>query len=154
MVKRAVLEGGKVLKGLIKQFLAERTEQNAFAVLHCLRDSFVFIPCTVKMSEEDKAKFIQGKVGDEVTTENDIRFIPDTLQNGEAEFFSVFSSAEEMGEYGNNFSKIEKHFFEAMSLVMGNENLVGIVVNAFSTPFIVEKGLFELIGSLPTNVED
>ena len=99
MVKRAVLEGGKVLKGLIKQFLAERTEQNAFAVLHCLRDSFVFIPCTVKMSEEDMAKFIQGKAGDEVTTENDIRFIPDTLQNGEAEFFPVFSSAEEMGEY-------------------------------------------------------
>ena len=41
-----------------------------------------------------------------------------------------------------------------MSLAMGKENLIGIVVNAFSTPFIVEKGFFELIGNSPTNVEE
>jgi hypothetical protein len=32
--------------------------------------------------------------------------------------------------------------------------LVKILEIPFSTPFIVEKGLFELIGGLPTNIED
>lgn len=40
--------------------------------------------------------------------------IPDILQNGDEYFFSVFTSAAEMGEYGDNFSKIEKWFLEAI----------------------------------------
>jgi hypothetical protein len=32
--------------------------------------------------------------------------VPDILQNGEEFFFPVFNTAEEMGEYGDYFSKI------------------------------------------------
>ena len=65
-----------------------------------------------------------------------------------------FSSIEEMGEYGNNFSKVEKHFFEAMSYANGKPETVGIVVNAFSMPFVVPKDWFEIIGSFPTNIDE
>ena len=37
---------------------------------------------------------------------------------------------------------------------MGKEETVGIVVNAFSTPFIVPKDWFDIIGEIPTNIEE
>ncbi len=153
-VTRETLENGNVLKALILQFLNDRTEQHLFAVLNCLRDSFVWIPGHIQMNEADMQKFMNCKVGDTITNEFDMKFEPDILQNGEDKFYPVFSSSEEMGEYGNNFSKIQKHFFEAMSYAMGKEETVGIVVNAFSTPFVVPKDWFETIGSLPSKIEE
>ena len=153
-VKRETLKNGIVLKSLIEQFENERTEQHLFAVLQCLRDSYIWIPGTLQMSDVDAEKFINSNVGDTVSTDADMKFEPDILQNGEDKFYPVFSSIEEMGEYGNNFSKIEKHFFEAMSYAMGKQETVGIVVNAFSMPFVVPKDWFEVIGKLPTNVDE
>ena len=153
MVKRETLDGGAVLNGLIAQFHNEQSEQNALAVLRCLRDSYIIIPCRMEMSERDQAKFLNSKPGDEVTTEDDVRYIPDTLSNGENEYFPVFSNEEAMGEYGEQFCKIEQHFFDAMALAKSNEKLKGIVVNAFTQQFIVEKDLFDLVAGLPTNVE-
>ena len=56
-VTRETLENGNVLKALILQFLNERTEQHLFAVLNCLRDSFVWIPGHIQMNEADMQKF-------------------------------------------------------------------------------------------------
>ena len=64
--------------------------------------------------------------------------IPDILQKGDEFFFPVFSSAEEMGEYGERFSKIEKHFLEVANLARNNEkNVKGIVINAFTESFVI-----------------
>ena len=50
--------------------------------------------------------------------------VPDILQNGDNFFFPVFTSEEEMGEYGVHFSKIQQHFLEAMNLARNNEKNV------------------------------
>ena len=153
-VKRETLESGNVLKALIEQYLDDQKEENLFPVLGCLRDSFVWIPGRMILSEADMAKFANAKEGDILSNDDVIKFEPDILQNGEYKFYPVFSSAEEMGEYGNGFSKVQKHFFEAMNFALGKEETVGIVVNAFSTPFIVPKEWFDLIGQIPTNIEE
>lgn len=153
-VKRETLKSGRVLEALIEQFENDRTKQNLIPVLHCLRDSFVWIPGTLRMSDADVEKFRNSQVGDTVTTDEIMKFEPDILQNGEDKFYPVFSSIEEMGEYGNNFSKVEKHFFEAMSYANCKKETVGIVVNAFSMPFVVPKEWFEIIGSFPTNIDE
>lgn len=153
-VKREVLENGNVLRALIVRFLNEESRENLIPVLSCLRDSFVWIPGHLIMSDEDMEKFANGKEGDIISNSSDMKFEPDILQNGEAKFFPVFSSVEEMGEYGNGFSKMQRHFFEAMSYTMGKEETVGIVVNAFSTPFIVPKEWFDIIGEIPTNIDE
>lgn len=76
--------------------------------------------------------------------------VPDILQKGDDYYFPVFTSEEEMGEYGEHFSKLEKHFIEAVNLAKNNEKkLRGIVVNAFSEPFIVPSELFDLILNMP-----
>ena len=68
-------------------------------------------------------------------------------------FFPVFSGIEEMGEYGNNFSKVEKHFLEAMIYAKNNENdLSGIVVNAFTEPFVLDKELWEAVENLDSRL--
>ena len=69
--------------------------------------------------------------------------IPDILQNGDDFFFPAFTTAEEMGDYGRGVSKLEKHFLEAVNLARNNEkNVAGIVINAFSEPYIVPRDLF------------
>ena len=153
-VKRETLKSGRVLKALIGQFEKSRTEENLIAILHCLRDSYIWIPGTLEMSDTDAEKFINSQVGETVTTDDVMKFEPDILQNGEDKFYPVFSSIEEMGEYGNNFSKVKKHFFEAMSYANGKKETVGIVVNAFSMPFVVPKEWFDIIGSFPTNIDE
>ena len=153
-VKREMLKSGRGLKALIEQFENDRTKQNLISVLHCLRDSFVWIPGTLRMSDADVEKFQNSQVGDTVTTDEIMKFEPDILQNREDKFYPVFSSIEEMGEYGNNFSKVEKHFFEAMSYANFKKETVGIVVNAFSMPFVVPKEWFDIIGSFPTNIDE
>ena len=153
-ITQETLKNGKVLRALVHQFLAEQNQQNLLAILKCLRDSYVWIPCNVNISEADTEQFLNAQVGDTVTSAEDIRFTPDILQNGDLFYFPVFSNCDQMGaDYGNRFSKIEKHFFEAMSLANARENVEGIVLDAFTQPFIVKKDLFDIIGKLPSSLE-
>ena len=43
MVKKEQLEGGVILKALIKRFHENQMQQNAFAVLHCLGIVFLMV---------------------------------------------------------------------------------------------------------------
>ena len=80
--------------------------------------------------------------------------VPDILQNGDNFFFPVFTSDEEMGEYGEHFSKIQQHFLEAINFARNNEkNVCGIVLNAFSEPFVIPIELFDIIAEMDSSIE-
>jgi len=53
MCERVIIEKQMGLKAQIEQFDSERKKQNFISVLHCLRDSYVWIPGTVTMSDID-----------------------------------------------------------------------------------------------------
>ena len=146
------LEDGKLLRKLIVEYKKDSTNEGKLLnILQCLSDSYIWIPCNVEFdNQEDIEKFTSGKAGDTISPEGNIHLKPDILKNGEAFFFPVFSSAEEMGEYGENFSKIEKHFFEAASLSNSHKETVGIVIDAFTEPFVVTKELFSIIEKMPS----
>ena len=97
---------------------------------------------------DDIDKFIKGKPGERISPEGNIHLKPDILTDGEKFFLPVFSAEEEMGEYGEYFNKIERHFFEAISLSNGHEETDGIIIDAFTEPFIVTKNLFSIIGKM------
>ena len=158
------LEDGSMLKAAVKKVNEERNEANFIDVLEILRDSYVWIPYTAVFSEEDDAriqKMLNEKdankedlVGLEFTTNDQVRLVPDILQNGDNFFFPIFSSAEEMGEYGKNFSKIQKHILEVIPLARNNEkNVAGIVLNAFSDPFVLETKIFDIVENMKSRVE-
>lgn len=154
------LEGGELLKEAISIFNNERTEEHILDVMEFLRDSFVWIPCNAITSEEDQKKIEElandpNAIGSNFSFSEDVRFVPDILQNGDNYFFPVFTSADEMGEYGNHFSKVEKHFLEALAMAANSEKeVVGIVINAFSEPFIVEKEIFDIIENMKSRIVD
>ena len=79
----------------------------------------------LKMIQEAEANGgVDTLVGKAITNHDHIRMAPDILQNGEEFFFPVFSTAEEMGKYGKNFSKVQRHFLEAINLARNNEKKV------------------------------
>jgi hypothetical protein len=41
-----------------------------------------------------------------------------------------------------------------MNMAMARENVVGLVLDAFTQPFVIKKDLFEIIGKLPTNIDE
>ena len=87
------------------------------------------------------------------TTKDNVRLIPDILQNGDDLFFPVFSSEEEMGEYGNDFSKVAQHILNVIPLARNNEReLKGIVLNAFSEPFVLEAQLFDVFENMKSGI--
>ena len=87
-----------------------------------LRDSLVWIPCNVVMGEADQ-KFLE-----ELTKKDEDEVV------------------------GKTFSAIED-IFEAMNFAMDNEqDVVGIVVDAFSNPIVIDKGLFDIIGNMKSRL--
>ena len=81
--------------------------------------------------------------------------IPDILQNGEAYFFPVFSTVEAMGEYGENFSKLQKHMLEVIPLARNNEKKpVGIVLNAFTEPFVLDAKIWDIVENMKSRLEE
>ena len=157
------LEDGSVLKKAVADFQKEQNQENFMEIMELLRDSFVWVPCNVVLSDQDQEKW--GKViseheddpdeliGTMLTNDDVIRMVPDILQNGEECFFPIFSSAEEMGEYGENISIVQKHMLEVIPLARNNDNHVsGIVLNAFTEPFVINNELFDMIEKLKSRI--
>lgn len=158
------LEDGQMLRDAVAKFKEEQNERNFMKVLQYLRDSYVWVPCTAVMNEQDEGKLqkmiedangdTNSIIGQTFTTTESVRLIPDILQNGDEFFFPIFSSAEEMGEYGEHFSKVQKHIFEAMALAQNNEKKIsGMVLDAFSGQFVINTDMMKLIREIHSIVE-
>lgn len=158
------LADGSMLKDAVKTFNGERNERNFVDVLEILRDSWVWVPCTAVFSDEDN-KAVEDMledvkedpeqlVGMTLTTKDQVRLIPDILENDGDLFFPIFSSEEEMAEYGDNFSKVAQRLVDVIPLARNNEKeLKGIVLNAFSEPFVLESVLFDLVENMKSRIK-
>ncbi len=139
-------------------YKADPTEQNLSILVNVLWTSLVWVPCNAVFSDADNEAVnkavmeaeekgnLESLVGRTFVSQDEVRMIPDILWNGDAFFFPVFSSDDEMGEYGEGFSKVQMSFLEAANLALNNEkNVSGIVINAFSDPFEIPR---EAIGTV------
>jgi len=165
-ITAALLENGSFLKKAVEICNRNRTQMNLIKLMKILRDSWVWIPCNAIMSAADtetmankiKEAVEKGSldvlVGSTITNQDEVHMIPDILQNGDDFFFPVFTTAEEMGEYGKDFSKIQEHFLTAVTLARNNKKKVtGIVINAFSEPFVIPEELFDIIAEMDSAIE-
>ena len=85
----------------------------------------------------------------------EIRFIPDIFRDGEEFFFPVFTTAEEMGEYGEHFSKIGEHILNVLPLAENSEkDVVGLIINPFTDACVIHKDLFRMIKGMQTMIEE
>ena len=114
----------------------------------CYHSNFL-VPCNVYISDADKERFMNANIGDTVTPTDNIRMKPDILQSGDELFFPIFTNCEQMGDdYSNHFSKIEMDFPSVMENVSARGDLSGIVIDAFTSPFVISKDTFEIIKEL------
>ena len=159
------LKDGSMLKDAIESCKEEPSQRRFSKLLRTLRSSYVWVPFTAVLSERDQKRFeemvmpkidnLDVLVGETFVNSDEIRFIPDTLENGEECFFPAFTSEEEMGEYGKRFSTIQMSLPEALALARKNEkNVSGIVVNAFTDNYILNRELFEYVEKLPSYFKD
>lgn len=163
----AILEDGSLLKEAVRKFHEGDQTDGLFEILQILRDSFVWIPCNAVVGEEDQKAMEQmieeagddlsSIVGKTFTSRDQIRLVPDILRNDDEFFLPAFSTEEDMGEYGEGFSKVQEHFMTAMDLARNHlhegKELTGVVVNPFTAPFVVPKELFEAVEKMVSRVE-
>ena len=161
-----LLKDGSFLKKATEICNRNSTQLNLIKLIRILRDSNVWVPCTAILSDADYAVMekqvmdaedgdgLDSLIGQQFTNKDELRLVPDILQNGEDFFFPVFTSEEEMGEYGNRFSHVPQPFLEAIALARHNEkDVIGIVINAFSEPFVVNRELFEMIEGMESSID-
>lgn len=156
------LEGGTMLEVAIHNFNEESTKENLLVIMEILSDSYVWIPCNTVMSDADQEKLLamlkekeDEIIGEKFITHGETRLIPDILQSGDEFFFPVFSNEEAMGEYGDGFSKVQEHFLEALVLAKNNKrDLAGIVINAFSEPFVLDKELWDFVEKMKSQFQE
>lgn len=149
----------QLLEQAIKEFGTNASHELLMTILWYLKSTLLWVPCNAVMSERDKKKWdeivldsvddLDSLVGTELKSEDEIRLVPDILTNGDEFFFPAFTECEEMGEYGDHFSKVQKHIMEIISLARNNEKEVkGIIINAFTDSFLIPIDLFSVIEDL------
>ena len=149
-----------IIKEYIEEYLNDNSEQNIRNLLAQLVVADIWVPCSTVLSEADQKRFEkmvdeaqengQDLEGTIFKTQDDMHLVPDLLENEKGDLvFPVFSSEEEMGEYGENFSNVEMTFMEAMRMAENNpQNPIGIVINAFSRSFFISKEIFGSIDEI------
>ena len=152
----------ELLKELMIRFNENYNVDDYVKIISLLMDIDIWVPCNAVISEEDEKQFLDlvEEAGDDlsklegktVISKNSTSLIPDILQSGEDYFFPVFTSIEEMGEYGEHFSKVGKRLVDVLPLARNNEKEIsGIVVNAFSDSFVIMSDVWELIEKIDRN---
>jgi len=162
---RKDLEDGTVLKGAVAEFEKEHTEENYHFVLMILRSSTVLVPCDVELSKEaeeilDRLKK-EGKDRSRMTDEESrklqagMRFHPHILTNQGEEFVGIYSGKEDLEKSQKEGSIVSMPFLHAIQMAREEgENIRGIVLNAFTDPFVVERDLFEAMEQMEPLFEE
>ena len=157
------LADGKMLEEAVSRFNSNRNNDTFIDVLEILRDSIVYVPYNAILSDRDQERFekiinkaeenLDELVGLEFVAEDETRLIPDILENNGNYFFPIFSTEEAMGEYGDNFSKIPQNILDIIPLARNNDKKpVGIVLNAFSVPFILDKEVWDIVENMKSRL--
>jgi hypothetical protein len=142
------LKDGKILNQLIQRFLNDSKIETFYPILLCLIDSDVQVPMNLIISDEDAETMKNSKVGDTVSLKNDARFRPDWLKSEQSNklYFPIFSTIEDATEeYSKNFSWMNLNIDTCLNFVENNKDCSGLILNAFTTPIVIEGEILELL---------
>lgn len=140
------LEGGGVLRALVKEFKTHQNQGNMMAALNCLHDSDVLVPGSIFMTEDGE------KTGNAAASK--MRFDPYYLKSSDGGYFlPVFSNEEQVPEkYKGQFTLTSKTFPEAMDTAFANKKVTAIVLDPFTEPMYVPVKLFPMVAKMKTRI--
>lgn len=151
----AVLENGKVLLALKRNYLLTQSIEKLPPLLACLRDSLVWVPMNTVMGDQDKRRMQSVKAGDIFSPLEDIHLKPDILKSPDGHFwFPIFSQMEQMPEtYSSHFSKLKMSVLQAIGMAHATEGVVGIVLDAFTQSIALNFEIADLIPTMESHLK-
>ena len=133
-ITKELLADGTFLTRAVEICVRNNTELNELKLMKILRQSDVWVPCVALPDEK-----VEGR----------LNMVSDILEEDGKFYFPVFSTADEMGEYGDNFSKIQRNFMDTIKLARNNQReITGIVINAFTNQYIIDRNMMNMIEEL------
>ena len=163
-VTEAALSDGLLLKQSIEMYADDQSEENFIRILSFLRDSKVWIPCKIKLTDREKKNYTinveNGKtdfdslIADPSASIDSGRLIPDIFSDGKKDYFPVFSKPEAMGNVEGQYSPVCKSFTDVINMARKNKKKIfGIVVDPFDEhPFVLKKTMWKIIEQMRSNI--
>lgn len=150
-VDKKSLESGKVLIYLKERFLNKPTQEHILQLFDCLTDSDVWVPMNMNISEESKQKFINTKVGEVVSLDEDLRLKPDYLADGEDLYLPIFSNVEQAEEeYRSYFNWINLDISQCFDLISNTTKCKGIILDFRNNSLIIKDELLKVLKDINT----
>lgn len=155
-VKASDLENGNVLLLLKNKFFESPTEENLYPLLLCLRDSVVKVPFVAEMSDNDRKRYMNTKEGEDFTNKDEIKLTADILKTeDDSMYFPVFSQEEQIPkDYGSKFTIVPITMIDAVKMAHGDKSVSGLVLDAFTGPFVLPFNLADYMTTLPSRIEN
>ncbi len=154
---------GRLVRSAIARYHSDGSIKNLDEILRLLRDSTIWVPYMKNRvsaghgssTEDDPLGILGTKYrGDEGETAKE----PDLLQNpdGSAYYFPVFTDREEIGAYNTQaYECIHMPFLQAIKLAEdASHSVTGILVNAFTEPFLAASEVLAMTAALPSRIVD
>lgn len=136
---RQALADGSLLRYLKNKFSAERSEENLFPLLACLRDSTVFVPMNVTTESENGSK----------------RYSPELLRSPDGSlYFPVFTQRETiLDAFESNYEWMPVEAVECVKMAGAHHDVAGLVFDAFNEPLDMPMNVASIIGQMPSTIE-
>ena len=143
----ANLEGAEI-KNAISECRKNPEESQAIqTLLKLFVKGSLWVPMNSVLSEEDRQRLLSAKQGDKLSFDQPARFKPDILKTDDgALFFPAFSSKEEANpDYRRSFSWLPMLGLDIIDAALHNNELSGVVINAFSEPYVINRKIMQII---------
>ncbi len=149
------LKNGTVLCGLILRFLHNRTKENMFSVLSCLKDSAVWIPAKISMDGKDVDTLGLNENGIMQPIKGRFTVRPQILKTKDGNIIMpIYSRRENIkGENIKGFSIANIPYDKCLEMLDGIENCDQIVVDPYLYNVVLDEDLIKISKRLPSRLQ-
>ena len=158
-LKEKKQEANLALEDALKAFHEDRNGENYSAVINLLLEKNVHITLDYHLSDDaekvlEKAKKVGKEIGelsarDQKIFKDGVRLLPTLLESSGKAFLAIYSAEKEIPEDSEHDEKDLIPFAKAVGLALKmKDNLDGIVLNPYTSPFVIGNKDFEDIFAL------
>ena len=154
-VDREALRSGRILLELSNAFVQNGCRETLLPLLSCLRDSMVWIPMKMTVSERDQERLLKIKEGQQWKNKDEVQVEPNILRSPDGKLWlPIFSQESQIpAEYKKDFSMAEWPMLQCLEMAHRAENLEGIVLDPFTEhnvtmPFFI----VDMVREMPSRI--
>lgn len=128
----------KNINVLLTEYYQTKNQSLLSDILYLLGNTELWVPMSLKISPDEEKKHRKNTVYGQITLENERYLTPGYVRSGSKRFFPLFLSPEYAPKYySDGYTWFSITLNKAAELTLKKSEVAGIVVNAFSTPFVI-----------------